>query len=621
MRHLNNLALAVSLAALMVSANSATFTVTNTNDSGAGSLRDAITQANANPSPDTVDFATGLVGTIVLTSGQIGIEGPLSVVGPGADNLTIDGNANSRIFAIRKTSPECPALDNDGVDYLVSISGLKLINGLRGSTNQGGAIYSEHSLTLDSVAILNSMAAVGGGLAFSVQYSGQALTINNTLFFNNFAKPIQSLPTAHSGGALYIGDRCGSLPTTSPVPVNITNSAFGGNRVQPVGLNGFGGAIGSWSRADVVISDTRIVDNAVDAPNPLVSGNRYRGGAIYGTLKSLTIQRSEIAGNAATAITASNQTRAGAIGLYNDDPAYQTAETALAFKLINSTVSGNLAADTAGAIWLFGNVAMEVTSSTISSNAAENNRTGGIVLTTGVTTPTSSQNASPPTFTAVSSIFADSAPGTVDFATDITTIPSFTGNMNNSLVETVCGTCNINAPVGSGNLMGVDPKLGILAFNGGVTRTHALMTGSPAVDAGSNPLTLSTDQRAGAFARSVGAQPDIGAFETGLVAAPDAPTLTRLTPGKGLARVAFVPPASNGGGAITSYTASCTGNGATRTASGTTSPITVTGLTNGVNYSCSVSATNSGGAGGASAALAKVIRPASVTPLLGAVLD
>ena len=52
-----------------------------------------------------------------------------------------------------------------------------------------------------------------------------------------------------------------------------------------------------------------------------------------------------------------------------------------------------------------------------------------------------------------------------------------------------------------------------LAFNSGTTRTHALLAGSPAIDAGSNPLNLTTDQRGLAFPRAVSAIADIGAFE------------------------------------------------------------------------------------------------------------
>ena len=74
----------------------ATFTVTNLNNSGPGSLRAAIASANATaPGPNLVNFASALTGTIVLTTGQIQISRSVLIDGPGADNLTIDGNGAS----------------------------------------------------------------------------------------------------------------------------------------------------------------------------------------------------------------------------------------------------------------------------------------------------------------------------------------------------------------------------------------------------------------------------------------------------------------------------------------------------------------------------------------------
>jgi cytochrome c peroxidase len=93
--------------------------------------------------------------------------------------------------------------------------------------------------------------------------------------------------------------------------------------------------------------------------------------------------------------------------------------------------------------------------------------------------------------------------------------------------------------------------------------------------------------------------------------APGAPTGVTATAGNASASIAFTAPASNGGAAITSYTATCVSGALTQSASAGASPIAVTGLTNGLAYSCTVTAANSVGAGPASAA-------ASVTPTTGA---
>lgn len=82
---------------------------------------------------------------------------------------------------------------------------------------------------------------------------------------------------------------------------------------------------------------------------------------------------------------------------------------------------------------------------------------------------------------------------------------------------------------------------------------------------------------------------------------PDSPIDVSATPLNAQARVNFTAPLNDGGSAITSYTATCSANGqTTRAATGTSSPITVIGLTNGVAYTCSVSAENAVGSGPAS---------------------
>jgi len=92
-------------------------TVTNLDDSGAGSLRQAIMDA---PSGGTVDFQPGLTGTITLTTGELGITKDLAIAGPGASVITVSGNHASRVFDITPS-------DN------VAISGIS-VTGARGTS-------------------------------------------------------------------------------------------------------------------------------------------------------------------------------------------------------------------------------------------------------------------------------------------------------------------------------------------------------------------------------------------------------------------------------------------------------------------------------------------------------
>src|SRR5690349_5726500 len=73
------------------------FTVMNLDDSGEGSLRDAIDQANMNPGADSIVFQDELTGTITLTSGQLTIFDDLTITGPGIFSITVDGNHASRV--------------------------------------------------------------------------------------------------------------------------------------------------------------------------------------------------------------------------------------------------------------------------------------------------------------------------------------------------------------------------------------------------------------------------------------------------------------------------------------------------------------------------------------------
>jgi hypothetical protein len=132
---------------LVVSSISASaITVTNTNDSGAGSLRQAITDAVAG---DTIDFAPAVTGTITLTSAILSIQKNLTIIGPGSGKLAISGNDERVIFVLGVQGN--PA----SLNINVTITGLTLTKG-RGLLNpntSGGAIYNSATCTISECVI------------------------------------------------------------------------------------------------------------------------------------------------------------------------------------------------------------------------------------------------------------------------------------------------------------------------------------------------------------------------------------------------------------------------------------------------------------------------------------
>src|SRR5262249_2412226 len=136
-----------------------TFTVTNTNDTGAGSLRNAVAQANANIGADTIVFSSlfNTAQTITLTSGVITFAGDTNlttVTGPGAGLRSVSGGHTQGVFWV-----------NSGIS--ASISGLTMT---AGNSGNGGGLYNAGTVSLDNVTVSGSHAnntganAGGGGL-------------------------------------------------------------------------------------------------------------------------------------------------------------------------------------------------------------------------------------------------------------------------------------------------------------------------------------------------------------------------------------------------------------------------------------------------------------------------
>src|SRR5438034_6515683 len=95
---MTHFAISVSLlCAIGISAHAAVITVTNTNDSGPGSLRQALAIVNDG---DTIEFA--VTGTIGLTSGELLVDKSITISGPGANTLTVrrDSATHFRVFHV-----------------------------------------------------------------------------------------------------------------------------------------------------------------------------------------------------------------------------------------------------------------------------------------------------------------------------------------------------------------------------------------------------------------------------------------------------------------------------------------------------------------------------------------
>ena len=213
-----------------------TISVTNTNDSGPGSLRQAIASA---ASGDTITFSLPPNSSITLTSGELLVNKNLTINGPGANQLTVrrssaDGTPDFRIFDITG---------------IVTITGLTISNGKLTDFGAGG-IYNNHgTLTINNCTISgNSAGTVGGG----IYNDGGTLTITNSTISGNSA--------SHEGGGIY---NSGTL--------TINNCTISGN------YGGFsGGGIRNFFPATTTITNSTVTDNSAS----IEGAGMYIGGTL-----------------------------------------------------------------------------------------------------------------------------------------------------------------------------------------------------------------------------------------------------------------------------------------------------------------------------------------------------
>jgi len=533
-------------------ATAATFTVTNTNDSGAGSFRQAVLDANASAGSDTIVFDASFNSPRTIVLATVVVFNPansadtLTINGPGANLLTIDGNNVTSILHIE-------AADR------VSLSGITFT---RAAT--GAAIVNEGSLTVtDSIFTSNDGVFLGGGISHAtgapllsvtnstfisnsagyggaIGINGLDVTIANCTFTGNIAD--SSSATGQGGGAVH---------QNSSGTVTITDSTFTNN--AEIGGSGGGGAIrnrgGTMNISDSIftantgldgggaisgggtlnITRARFFGNSASGPNAQQSG-QGSGGAISAG-GTVTVADSVFTGNSAVNsggaiytignFTMTNSTVSNNTSNTNNDNAgvgggfYIRSDGRVT--VTGSTISGNralrdagigISAGYGGGLYVQG--ALNLDNSTVSSNFADlgyggivdtnpggsadqvhisnstivYNRTDGVGGGFGIDSVSDSGQQS-----VRNTIIANNiAPSEPDIRTR-----SALNSLGYNLIKNTTGATIVN--ITTGNIYGQDPNLGPLALNGGLTRTYSLQLGSPAIDAGDPANVVSTDQR------------------------------------------------------------------------------------------------------------------------------
>ncbi|HET8897347.1 MAG TPA: IPTL-CTERM sorting domain-containing protein [Rhodanobacteraceae bacterium] len=335
------------------------------------------------------------------------------------------------------------------------------------------------TLTVSDVTISHGYyyAAIGAG----VWSANGNVVLNNTVLSDNATGGGRYYPAGGAAVATGYGDITLSNSTVSNNSsqgyvaygavaamagnVTVVGSTISGNQSNPAGTGYFGVGGGIYSNGTTTTVDSTIAQNSA-------TGTYGSWGGGINAIGSASISGSAVSGN-------SVGSNGG--GVYTQN-----------LMLINSTVSGNQSNAYGAGVGNYGGTAA-IYNATLSANTAGVD--GGGIDSSGGSA-----------FTVVSSIlFGNTAPTDADvFLYFAGGSGSMTGSNN------VIGSTSAVTPAGT---LTTDPLLGPLQNNGGPTATHAPGAGSPAIDAGANPLALGTDQRGTGFPRVAAAAADIGAVE------------------------------------------------------------------------------------------------------------
>ena len=458
-------ALLFAFSPLVFRCDAAELIVTNTNDSGAGSLRAALETADSNNEADTIGFADSLQNeTITVTGDQLRINSEVTLTGFANATLTISGDGQRRLFDL-----------DDGA--LATISRLTLADGFASNSGSGAAIANSGSLTLNECLVRNHR----GGAGAAIRNFGGSLSLTDCLFEDNLSDDDAAVNSFGSG------------------PNSITRCVFARNRGDRNG-----GAFASFG--PFTVRDTTFIENSAG----------LNGGALF-TANSLDLINCTFIANDAV-ITGGAIDNRGGLNVINCTFSGNSAASGPAIaarfglNLIQSTIAFNNAT---GINNIEGLTEAEIIDGINGAEDFVNEDNLSTLGTSGGILTLASGN-----FNIANSILANNSASQI-FALSSTTI--ILGGNNISSDNSFASVPNL---INSQNLLpNTDPLLGSLADNGGAVLTHALLPTSPAVDSGVNdaisspPVPFETDARGlprilRALATSNGPQVDLGAVET-----------------------------------------------------------------------------------------------------------
>ncbi len=487
--------------------------VSNINDSGIGSLRQAIADA---ASGDTITFAAGLSGQTITLTSELVISKSLTI--SGSVPITISGGNSTRVFNVKSVPPPLPPLPTPGRTPSPVPTPGQALPPLPTPYLSSNAISDSIiiDVTFDSVTIANGNVQTndcglysemcGGGIM--IQDSGIAVTITHSTLISNSAD-YNGGGIFNSYGTMTVSDSTisGNSATNGggllsfEGAVNINTSTLTGN------LAANGGGILSYEGAVNINTSTLTGNSAtsgagiffdssiVNITNSTFSSNLAgEGGGIFNIRSTMTISDSTFSDNLAN----------GGSGIYQDSGATT---------IINSTLSGNLAHYIGGGIFIYLG-AVTVANSTITDNRVGNSGGGGGISSSGYSS----------VFTTITNtlVSGNIVSGTT-IADDLALYSGTTDNFISggyNLIGTIGANITAFTDGVNGDQTGVnDPLLGHLTDNGGDTFTHALLSGSLAIDQipnGTNGcgMTYITDQRGKVRPSPVGGSCDVGSYES-----------------------------------------------------------------------------------------------------------